>query len=62
MDKSKLKEIVQKMSEKERSELGQLLLESVLERWSEEGDTEVEDGQNIGGFDVIVDENEDPPS
>ena len=63
MDKSKLKEIVQTMSEEERSELGQLLLESVLERWSEEEEagTEIDEAKSLGGFDVIVDEGEDDP-
>lgn len=61
MDKSKLKKRVRDMTEEEREELGQLLLESVLERLSEEERTAGGSqpgrtrGVHMGDFDVIVD-------
>lgn len=62
-DKAELKDKVRQLTPAAREELGHLLLESVLERMSEEEGAEGEDEQTtIGRFEVIVEEEPDPES
>jgi len=60
--KSKLKKKVAALSPEEREELGHLLLESVLERMSEEEDASESEPAVVGSFDLILDEESDPES